>query len=408
MPLLCGSAALTLALAADARRASLLEHAGRWLVESLWTWPTVWTGAFALGSRSHAALHAWTRSLAALLLCRVARMPEGAIDPSADELADAPGALVLLSTGVTHYALDAPAARGRAPAARGGAVVVLIHGFSGDHTHLAPIAARLAAAGYTCLRYDCVGRGRSSCPGLPHAPELFVGQLTELLFALGLAGGGGARLHLVGCSLGGAVAASFARLHPARVASLTLIASAGLPLSSAAHVFCKLPLVPDLVFRFALGSAVLGAQHREWAAPSSAAARAMAAGYARRVARERALGRSLLSTARHFPMGELRGAFEDVARACCAARGARVLIVWGDRDATCPYANALRLRDEIFGACRPAARLVTIRGARHCVYSERAAEVAAAIVTFLDADDGTRPDGAADDAPERCDCGGRE
>ena len=35
MPLLCGSAALTLALAADARRVSLLEHAGRWLVESL-------------------------------------------------------------------------------------------------------------------------------------------------------------------------------------------------------------------------------------------------------------------------------------------------------------------------------------------------------------------------------------
>ena len=123
-----------------------------------------------------------------------------------------------------------------------------------------------------------------------------------------------------------------------------------------------------------------------------------AAGYAARVARERALGRSLLSTARHFPMGELRGAFEDVAKACCGARGARVLVVWGDRDATCPYENALCLRDEVFGA---AARLVTVRGARHCVYSERAAEVAAAIIAFLDehelegerCDDGCRDDG---------------
>ena len=50
---------------------------------------------------------------------------------------------------------------------------MLIHGFSGDHTHLAPVAALLARAGFRTLRYDCVGRGYSSCPGLPHSPELF-------------------------------------------------------------------------------------------------------------------------------------------------------------------------------------------------------------------------------------------
>ena len=250
------------------------------------------------------------------------------------------------------------------------------HLASGDHSHLAPISNLLAAAGFRTLRYDLVGRGFSSCPGLPHSPELFVAQLTELLFTLDLGGGGGGGLHLCGCSLGGAIAASFAALHPSRVATLTLIATAGLPFSSAVHIGARAPLLPDLVFRFFLWQAVLAGQRHEWSDPRSRKASAAVAAYRRRCNDEPALGRSLLSTCRYFPMGELRHTFEDLAS---TAPDRPTLVVWGDGDRTCPHRNALILSEQIL----PHASLVTIKGARHCVYSEHSAEVSAAIAGFL-------------------------
>ena len=91
---------------------------------------------------------------------------------------------------------------------------------------------------------------------------------------------------------------------------------------------------------------------------------------------EPALGLSLLSTARHFPMGGMRTAFDD-AHARAPARP--TLVVWGDLDGTCPYRNARTLCDDVF----PHARLRTVRGAKHCIYTEFAAEVAASLVEFV-------------------------
>jgi pyruvate dehydrogenase E2 component (dihydrolipoamide acetyltransferase) len=104
----------------------------------------------------------------------------------------------------------------------GGDELVLIHGFGGDlDTWLFNIDALAAKA--TVYAFDLPGHGQStkaladaSGEGLGHALEGFMD-------ALGIA-----RAHLVGHSMGGAIALRMARNHPERVASLALISPAGL------------------------------------------------------------------------------------------------------------------------------------------------------------------------------------
>lgn len=83
--------------------------------------------------------------------------------------------------------------------------------------------AALAAERLRVLRYDHRDAGRSTTvpPGAAeHAVEDLADDLLGLVDALGLA-----RAHIVGMSLGGYLGQMLAVAHPARVASLTLVAS---------------------------------------------------------------------------------------------------------------------------------------------------------------------------------------
>jgi pyruvate dehydrogenase E2 component (dihydrolipoamide acetyltransferase) len=105
----------------------------------------------------------------------------------------------------------------------GGQAVVLLHGFGGDLETWLFNQEALAGPGRSVYALDLPGHGGSS-------KDVGSGSLAELaaaiagaLDALGLD-----RVHLVGHSLGGAVAAELALGRPQRTASLALIASAGL------------------------------------------------------------------------------------------------------------------------------------------------------------------------------------
>lgn len=67
------------------------------------------------------------------------------------------------------------------------------------------------------LLYDYLGQGASDDADVPNAISAFGDALAAILDAEGIA-----RVHGVGVSYGGFVAAEFARRHPARAASLTL------------------------------------------------------------------------------------------------------------------------------------------------------------------------------------------
>ncbi|WP_246258176.1 alpha/beta fold hydrolase [Amycolatopsis anabasis] len=86
---------------------------------------------------------------------------------------------------------------------------------------------RLANAGRFVIRYDHRDTGRSTSypPGAPGytGEDLFTDPV-RLLDGLGVA-----RAHVVGLSMGGAIAQLVALGHPGRIASLTLIATSGGP-----------------------------------------------------------------------------------------------------------------------------------------------------------------------------------
>jgi pyruvate dehydrogenase E2 component (dihydrolipoamide acetyltransferase) len=104
----------------------------------------------------------------------------------------------------------------------GGDAVVLLHGFGGDLNNWL-FAAPALAEGHTVYALELPGHGGSSKDVGPGDLDFLVAAVVGFLDAVGLE-----RVHLVGHSLGGLVAASAALRDPGRALSLTLVSSAGL------------------------------------------------------------------------------------------------------------------------------------------------------------------------------------
>jgi pyruvate dehydrogenase E2 component (dihydrolipoyllysine-residue acetyltransferase) len=104
-----------------------------------------------------------------------------------------------------------------------GAPIVFLHGFGADLNTWMFNQPALAEHDRT-IAFDLPGHGGSTkaLKG-PLDGSSFAADLDRLLAALGAE-----RVHLVGHSMGGAIALHFVHWQPPRVASLTLIASAGL------------------------------------------------------------------------------------------------------------------------------------------------------------------------------------
>lgn len=104
----------------------------------------------------------------------------------------------------------------RAP---GSLPVVLVMGLGGDVTAWA-FQLPAFAPRHRCLVYDNRGAGRTEAPDAPWTIADMAGDLVGLLETLGVA-----RAHLVGVSMGGAIAQEVALAAPDRVASLQLHAT---------------------------------------------------------------------------------------------------------------------------------------------------------------------------------------
>lgn len=102
-----------------------------------------------------------------------------------------------------------------------GAPILLIHGFAADAAGWVPLEKALGDA-QEIIRIDLPSHGRS--------PRLRIASFRDLarLVVDAIDDLGAEQLHLVGHSLGGAVATAVADIRPRRIASLTLIAPAGL------------------------------------------------------------------------------------------------------------------------------------------------------------------------------------
>ena len=94
--------------------------------------------------------------------------------------------------------------------------IVLLHTLAMDRSMWAPLVALLPDL--NVLTYDVRGHGESSKTAAPYSVEQFADDLADLL-----AGVGWSRAIVLGASMGGSIAISFAIAHPSMVAALGLV-----------------------------------------------------------------------------------------------------------------------------------------------------------------------------------------
>ena len=250
-----------------------------------------------------------------------------------------------------------------AGAGEDGDVILLVHGYGGDRNSWLFLQEPLAAR-YRVYALDLPGHGTSAKdvgagPAGPEGPagtlSVLAGAVTGVLDALGAE-----RAHLVGHSMGGAVALAVAARDPGRIASLTLIAPSGFG--------------SEINAGYLRGFA--GAQTRRELKP------VVGQLFADELLVTRQLVEDLLAYKRLDGVDEALHALVDtlldgdVQRADSAALMAAigdtvpVTVVWGRADRIIPAAQA----ESVAGAVRH-----LVDGAGHMPHMERPAEVQAAI-----------------------------
>jgi pimeloyl-ACP methyl ester carboxylesterase len=102
-----------------------------------------------------------------------------------------------------------------------GIPVILLHGAWNDSSQWSSVMEKLAQE-FHCFSPDLLGFGESDKPKIHHSIDLQVESIAELLQALRIE-----RVYLVGHSVGGWIAASYALKYPEQVEGLVLLAPEG-------------------------------------------------------------------------------------------------------------------------------------------------------------------------------------
>ena len=234
--------------------------------------------------------------------------------------------------------------------------LILIHGFASSTLVWSKVFLRLAEAGYRVIAPDMLGYGYSAKP--KNGEYTIAGQaklLTRLLDALGIP-----RAIFIGCSYGGAVAATCALDYPDRVEKLVLVGTVNnnRPLEFKLMRFFGSPVLGDVVSPLLLGSRRLLRQRMKRVYDRHAW-----------VMDERRVD------ARHLPLRAARThrAIINTVRRWDAERISRdahlitqpTLLLWGENDREIPLADGERLHAEI-----PGSRLIVFLNCGHLPHEE--------------------------------------
>ncbi len=298
-------------------------------------------------------------SLLALILALPYALPDSeTTDLSATTRQQLGGSFVRLSDGYTHYRLEGPPA---------GPPVVLVHGFATPLFNWGHTVPDLTRAGFRVLRYDLYGRGLSDRPQTNYTSELFDRQLLEIVAALKLE----TPVHLVGLSMGGAIAVIFAARHPDKVDKLALFAPAGFPVNMPiTGKLVRLPVLGPYLLRAAGDRALVRNVRRSLQSPDDYPE--YVENYKTQMA-YKGYKRAIASTLRHFDLSNQMAAFETAGR-----HSRPVKVFWGEADRIVPYENHRQVMSAL-----PAATLFSVPDAGHVLPYENAAEVNPVLIEFL-------------------------
>lgn len=248
-----------------------------------------------------------------------------------------------------HYASEAPQGEGR------GQAVLFVHGAGGTHEHWR-FQVRHVGPQWRALAVDLPGHGNSQGEGYRTIAE-YRDFVRDLLDVLGIS-----RAVLVGHSMGGGIAQSFALAYPDRLAGLVLVGTGA-----------RLRVHPDILATVQRDMAEAGRLISQWAYSPSALP-ATVAQAAEAFARNRA---TVLE-------GDFRAcdAF-DLMQEIAAIR-LPTQVICGEEDRLTPVKYARFLQQQI-----PGAALTIIPGAGHLVMLEKPVEFNRALTAFLGARLGT-------------------
>ncbi len=253
-------------------------------------------------------------------------------------------AFVTVNGAAIHYAGGAPREAARGPA------VVFLHGAGGSHEQWR-FQMRQVETRWHALAVDLPGHGDSQGDGCRTIPE-YRDFLRDLLDALGVT-----RVVLVGHSMGGGIAQSFALSYPDRLAALVLVGTGA-----------RLRVHPDIFAAIRRDVGEAGRLLSGWAYSQEALPATVAQG-AQAFARNRA--------------AVLEGDFRacegcDLIHEISAIR-LPTLVLCGEEDRLTPVKYARFLQQQI-----PGAALTVVPGAGHMVMLEKPLEFNRALVRFLE------------------------
>lgn len=248
--------------------------------------------------------------------------------------------------------------------------VVLLHGLGDSSLGWQFLEGPLVESGYRVTVWDALGAGRSAKPrDGDYSLVAHLRRLEGVLDQLAIE-----RVHLVGHSLGGALALGFAHAHPDRTAALCLIDPAAYREGAlTGRWLWDVPLLAEIVLGVLSTEMLVDLGLRQNFANAADIPSGLRKLYLREALRE-AVVASLIRQERQLVPDDAE-AWEARHRTIAAP----TLVLWGEQDALVPIAQGRRLVQDIEGA-----ELVVLPHLAHSPQLEDPATVLRHVLPFLD------------------------
>lgn len=252
----------------------------------------------------------------------------------APNIVEFPGSYAQLDSGHVRYRLQGP---------QDAELVLLVGGLTTSLEFFDATTTFLNAAGYRTLQFDLYGRGGSARPvHETYDTETYVRQIDGLLGDLSI----DEKVHIVGQSLGGGIAISWAVENPEKIRSISIHASAGyLEDMPGLSGVISTPLLGDYVWWWVGNNFASGDVPRYFARPENQAGNIAAIEERlRKAATYDGYRQAVLATIRNFGANNLQEKFSRVS-----VIDTPLQIIWGKEDAVIPIANSKKLIEWING-----------------------------------------------------------